>query len=101
MGKGKELQKASDTVNDPKCSPQDCEAASKLLNEASDDLRSNKALMKTIMSDTKKATSSFRPWEQVGEVYITLEPFAMVNGLLTQSFKVKRNFVVERYSDVL
>lgn len=99
--KGKELQKASDTVNDPKCSPQDCEAASKLLNEASDDLRSNKALMKAIMSDTKKATASFRQWEQVGDVYITLEPFAMVNGLLTQSFKVKRNFVVKRYSDVL
>ena len=98
---GKELQKASDKVNDPKCSVDACEEASEILNEASVDLRDNKELIKAIMADCKKATSSFRPWEQVGEVYVTLEPFAMVNGLLTQSFKVKRDFVAKRYKDVL
>jgi len=32
---------------------------------------------------------------------VTLEPFAMANGLLTQSFKVKRDFVAKRYEDEL
>jgi long-chain acyl-CoA synthetase len=51
----------------------------------------------------KQATSSgvFRKWEQVNDVYVTLEPFAMANGLLTQSYKVKRDFVVKRYQDEL
>ena len=35
------------------------------------------------------------------EMYVTLEPFAMANGLLTQSYKVKRDFVAKRYSDEL
>lgn len=98
---GKELQNASDKVNDPKCSPEDCVSASKLLNDASVDLRKNKSLMDAIMADTKRATKDFRPWEQVGEVHLTLEPYAMSNGLLTQSFKVKRNVVADRYKDVL
>ena len=97
--KGKELQSASDKVNDPKCTPEDCESASQILNEASVDLRKNQKLLKEIMADTKRATASFRQWEQVGDVYITLEPFAMANGLLTQSFKVKRDFVSKRYND--
>jgi long-chain acyl-CoA synthetase len=60
-------------------------------------LRNNAALTKYLLAAMKKATKSFRKWEQVGDVYITLEPFAMVNGLLTQSYKVKRPAVMERY----
>ena len=55
------------------------------------------------LASVKAATSggSFRKWEQVSNVYVTLEPFAMENGLLTQSFKVKRDFVAKRYQDEL
>ena len=49
----------------------------------------------------KKATAKFRPWEQVSSVYLSLEPFAMVNGLLTQSFKIKRDKVKDRYLGTL
>ena len=53
------------------------------------------------MADVKKATKGFRAWEQVGAIYLTLEPFAMANGQLTQSYKVKRASVLERYEDEL
>ena len=95
------LQIASDKVNDPKCSDEDCETYSRELNEAADKLRSNAGLKTALKTDVSRATKGFRKWEQVSEVYLTLEPFAMVNGLLTQSYKVKRDQVVNRYKDLL
>ena len=50
-----------------------------------------------IQDSMKDATISFRKWEKVNDCYITFEPFAMSNGLLTQSYKVKRPQVTERY----
>lgn len=99
----KGIIKDYETVNDPKCTEEDCEAACKRLVEASNDLRSNQDVLKKVQADVKAATSggSFRQWEQVKNVYVTLEPFAMANGLLTQSFKVKRDFVAKRYQDEL
>eukprot|EP00565_Helicotheca_tamesis_P000672 CAMPEP_0185730396 /NCGR_PEP_ID=MMETSP1171-20130828/9725_1 /TAXON_ID=374046 /ORGANISM="Helicotheca tamensis, Strain CCMP826" /LENGTH=816 /DNA_ID=CAMNT_0028399427 /DNA_START=28 /DNA_END=2478 /DNA_ORIENTATION=- len=96
---GKRLQGANDIVNNPKCTVEECETASALLNEAAEKLRNNAELKKALMADMKKATRPFRAWEQVGDVYITLEPFAMANGLLTQSYKVKRDFVMKRYEN--
>ena len=53
-------------------------------------------------ADIKKSTTEgFRAWERVDTAYITLEPFAMANGQLTQSYKVKRASVMERYGDEL
>lgn len=99
----KGIIKDYETVNDPKCTEEDCEAACKRLVEASNDLRSNQDVLKKVQADVKAATSggTFRQWEQVNSVYVTLEPFAMANGLLTQSFKVKRDFVAKRYQDEL
>jgi len=98
---GETLQKANEKVNDPKCSTDDAEKYISMLNDASDKLRSNKNLKSALMTDIKRATKSFRQWEQVGDLYITLEPFAMVNGQLTQSYKVKRPGVIDRYGDEL
>jgi long-chain acyl-CoA synthetase len=97
------LTKAMDTINDPKCSQSDAEDASRVLNDPKliPNLRQNSALKSEMLSAMKRATKSFRKWEQVGEVYVTLEPFAMVNGLLTQSYKVKRPAVLERYQSEL
>ena len=97
------IMKDYDTVNDPKCTEEDCEAACKRLVEASAELRSKSEVLKKVQADIKAATSTgaFRKWEQVNNVYVTFEPFAMANGLLTQSFKVKRDFVAKRYQDEL
>jgi len=96
-----QLQEASDKVNDPKCSPEDCEASSQILRKASTALRSNAELSKAVSEIFRSATANFRVWERVNEFYLTLEPFAMCNGQLTQSYKVKRAQVMERYGDEL
>lgn len=98
---GKALQKENEKVNDPKCTDEDCAAGSNALNTAAAKLRSDEALKKALLGDMKKATAKFRKWEQVGDVYVTLEPFAMANGLLTQSYKVKRDGVMKRYGEEL
>lgn len=96
------LQAANEVVNDPKCTVQDSKEPSQILRQASDDLRQNKELQRALTTAVKKATGAgFRSWEQVSTVYLTLEPFAMVNGQLTQSYKVKRASVMDRYGDEL
>ena len=96
-----ELQSLNEMVNDPKCTEEDCESGCAGLKAASVKLRNNAALRKALLADMKVATRPFRAWEQVGEVYVTLEPFAMANGQLTQSYKVKRAGVMERYGNEL
>jgi len=90
-------------VNDPKCTEEDCAEACERLAKASDELRSNGDAAKKVSLEVKQATSSegFRKYEQTKDVYVTLEPFAMANGLLTQSYKVKRDFVAKRYQEEL
>jgi len=101
QAEGTQLQKANEAVNDPKCTDEDCKTNSAVLLKTSEDLRKNKELQGALMSSIKAATTDFRAWEQVGAVYVTMEPFAMVNGQLTQSYKVKRASVMERYGDEL
>ena len=98
---GGKLQKANEAINDPKCSDDECAASSALLRKAAEDLRKNKDLQGALMSSIKVATADFRAWEQVGAIHTVLEPFAMINGQLTQSYKVKRASVMERYGDEL
>ena len=97
------LMKDYETVNDPKCNEDDCAEAFKRLVNASKKLRSDVKITERVKADIKKATSgaSFRKWEKVSNVYITLEPFAMGNGLLTQSYKVKRHAIAKRYENEL
>jgi len=96
------LQDANEQVNDPKCDPEDCAIALALLKKVSEDLRSNSELQKTLESITTTATTEgFRNFERVNTVHLTMEPFAMANGQLTQSYKVKRDSVFERYGSEL
>ena len=97
----KKLQEANERVNDPKATEEDCAEDIESLINASSDLRSNDGLKSALISDIRAATKDFRKWEQVGDVYLTLEPFAMSNGLLTQSYKVKRDAVANHYMDEL
>ena len=96
---GKILQKHYEKINDPTCSEDDSISPLDALNDASEKLRNNKDLVKSLKSEIRKATSSFRQWEQVGDIYVTIEPFAMVNGLFTQSYKVKKDSVSNRYKN--
>ena len=98
---GKTLQKHFDRVNDPKCTGDDCIQGCLTLNDASDGIRKNSVLVNLLMEKISKATAGFRKWEQVGSIYLTLEPFSMCNSLLTQSYKVKRDAVLRRYSGEL
>lgn len=96
------LQKANEQINDPKCDPEDCAVASDLLLKASEDLRSNQDLQKSLDGlSAASTTEGFRNFERVNTVYLTMEPFAMANGQLTQSYKVKRDSVYERYGGQL
>ncbi len=101
--RAKEIMQDYEKVNDPKCTTKDCVEACERLAKASNKIRTDGVIPNRVASDVKRATSSgmFRKWEQVNDVYITLEPFAMANGLLTQSYKVKRDFVAKRYQDEL
>jgi long-chain acyl-CoA synthetase len=96
-----QLLKAYEKVNEPKCSEEDCEACCKILIDAAEKLRDNSVLKASISQDVSRATAQFRKWEQVGDIYVTLEPFAMANGQLTQSYKVKRDAVLKRYESFL
>jgi len=98
---GQALQEQNEIVNDPKCSDQVCKDTCASLSQASEKLRANGELVKLLKSNVKAATKDFRAWEQVGKIYLTLEPFAMANGLLTQSYKVKRDAVLNRYVNEL
>jgi long-chain acyl-CoA synthetase len=97
------LQAANEVINDPKSSPEACEADLALLRTASQELRQSNAELQKALHDVVRAATGtgFRAWEQVSTVHLTLEPFGMVNGQLTQSYKVKRDSVMSRYCDEL
>jgi long-chain acyl-CoA synthetase len=97
------LQEANEQINDPKCDSEDCAIVSALLQKAAEDLRSNTDLQKALTGLSTEATSNegFRNFERVNTVYLTMEPFAMANGQLTQSYKVKRDSVYKRYGSEL
>jgi long-chain acyl-CoA synthetase len=98
---GEVLLSEMEMLNDPKCSDEQAANSSAILQEASKQVRANKELKDVIMGQVKSACSTFRQWEQVGDVYLTLEPFAMANQQLTQSYKVKRASVMDAYGHVL
>jgi long-chain acyl-CoA synthetase len=98
---GAQLMKQYDQINNPQCAEEDCKEGCAALQKASEQLISNVSLIKAVEKDVNKATASFRKWEQVGQIYVTLEPFAMANGLLTQSYKVKRDLVFKKYESVI
>lgn len=48
-----------------------------------------------------KNRPSFRPDDRIGPFRLILEPFSIDNGLLTQTLKIKRPVVMERYRDMI
>lgn len=89
-----------DKLNDPQYDPEACADAARELRALTDALRSDSVLTAAVQDDLRSGTGvkgGFRAWESVSEAILLTEPFAMSNGLLTQSFKVKRQPVVDRW----
>ncbi|HLP89822.1 MAG TPA: long-chain fatty acid--CoA ligase [Nostocaceae cyanobacterium] len=43
----------------------------------------------------------YRPDDRIGPFKLILEPFSMENGLMTQTLKIRRHVVMERYRDTI
>jgi long-chain acyl-CoA synthetase len=101
----KRLQEAVEAVNSPQCSIEDYgKYSTDILLPTTQQLRSNPDAIKFLTQSVKDVLTTagkFRKWELVQDFCITMEPFAMVNGQLTQSYKVKRAQVAQRYQNEL
>jgi long-chain acyl-CoA synthetase len=51
--------------------------------------------------DRVKTRPGYRADERIGVFQLLPEPFSVENGLLTQTLKVKRNVVAERYGEAI
>lgn len=58
-------------------------------------------LIKNEISQYIKNKTGLKPFEKVKQFEILNDPFTMDNGMLTQSAKIKRNTVFEKYKDVI
>ena len=121
---GEMFQPLVDQINDPRCSKANYEKAVEALSKYQEEIRGNKRLHSFLVDEAKRLLKKFRKWEQIGSFYVLIEPvssisaldfmniilfsshvvcpiiqFAMVNDLLTQSYKVKRGMVIEKYSN--
>jgi long-chain acyl-CoA synthetase len=48
-----------------------------------------------------KNRPGYRPDDRIGPFRFILEPFSVENGLMTQTLKIRRNVVMERYRDMI
>ena len=69
------------------------------LRKEAEILNQNTKLKEELMSIMATSGLKFRPWERVGAVSILLEPFAISNGLTTQTLKVKRDKVLTSFAE--
>ena len=59
------------------------------------------ALLRQELAREVKDRPSYRPDDRINTFQVLSEPFTMTNGLLTQTLKVRRPLVQERYQDLI
>ncbi len=58
-------------------------------------------LIEAYRDDIRAATRELRSFERINRIALLPEPFAVENGLLTPTLKLRRNVIAERYSDLI
>jgi len=58
-------------------------------------------LMRQELNREVKKRPGFRPDDRIGPFRLIAEPFAIDNGLLTQTLKIRRNVVMDRYQGMI
>ena len=74
----------------------------KINYDNSNDLCNSSEVNKLIKSDLKRLINSkngFRPYEIISKIIITDKEFSIENGLLTQSLKMKRFNIMQKYEE--
>jgi len=78
-----------------------CAADSATLDKEANKLNANPGLVREVEKEVAAALlqdpEEFRPWERVKHVSLLLAPFNVQSGMLTQTLKVKRQSVQEKY----
>ncbi|GBF23079.1 long-chain acyl-CoA synthetase [Candidatus Gastranaerophilus sp. (ex Termes propinquus)] len=58
-----------------------------------------RAMLMNELNQKIKARESFRAHERLYNIYFVPEGFTIANGLMTQSMKIRKNLVIEKYKD--
>eukprot|EP00624_Nannochloropsis_granulata_P000994 evm.model.NODE_1442_length_9136_cov_37.472527.1 len=78
-----------------------CAAGSGTLDKEAEKLNADPGLVREVGKEVAAALlqdpEEFRPWERVKHVSLLLAPFNVQSGMLTQTLKVKRQSVQEKY----
>lgn len=69
--------------------------------EKAEDLFSNVEILRMLDARIEILQADFAPYEKIKRYRLLPEPFTMEGGELTNTLKIKRKFVAEKYKDVL
>ncbi|MDD3149556.1 MAG: AMP-binding protein [Candidatus Gastranaerophilales bacterium] len=58
-------------------------------------------LFKNELNQKVKARENFRPYEKIVDFRFVTEEFSINNGLMTQTLKIKRSSIMDKYSDLI
>lgn len=66
-----------------------------------DDLLSNVDILRMLDGRIELLQANFAPYEKIKKYWLMREPFSMETGELTNTLKIKRKFVAEKYKDII